>query len=403
MHADAVSYIDSIDALADREAAMLEQQAIEQQVTEPQAPRLTPVSLDGFMAHAPQIQRYVIAGLVPLRHVTLLSAHGGSGKSQLAIEWCAHVACGHPWAGRTVRGPAKAVFVSLEDEASLVLDRLRRIVDEYSLDEGMVGRNVRIFDGTGTDGAMVVEVAGRRLVPTAIMAEVEAASVGAALVVIDNASDAFAGDEINRRQVRAFVSHLATIARDADAGMLLLAHIDKMAAKYGAAGNSYSGSTAWHNSARSRLALVDTNGFLELLQEKLNLGKLSDPIPLKFTDAGVIVPGRANPEQVSADADARSKADTEAVLGLLEIAEKAGITVPTATSGPVTAWHALDPLPEFPGHFRTKDGRRQFFASIVRLARSGAIVKATYKTAARHIRDRWELAHDWRKTHPEAP
>lgn len=381
------TYSASIDEVAEREAAMLEQ-------AEVPAPCLVTVDLTGFMEQAPRLARYAIAGLVPLRHVTLLSAHGGSGKSILAETWCAHAACGQPWAGRTVRGPAKSIFVSLEDETSLVVDRLRRIVQQYGLDEGMVSRNVRILDGTATDGSMVIETTGRRLMPTAIMAEVEAAAENAALVVIDNASDAFAGDEINRRQVRAFVSHLAAIARDADCGMVLVAHIDKMSAKMGGNGNTYSGSTAWHNSSRSRLVMVESDGFLELRQEKHNLGRLADPIPLKFTDAGVLVPGRANPEQVQADAAARTQVDADAVLDVLAIASRARITVPTATSGPATAWHALDPLPEFPAHFRNKDGRRQFAAAMVQLSRAGVIVKTSYRTPARHIRERWELAQN---------
>lgn len=396
MHAEAQTYSASIDDLAMREAERWERRHGEPPLAEVKAeapPRLQRVALDGLMERPTALPRYAIGGLAPLRHVTLLSAHGGMGKSSLGLLWCAHVACGQPWAGLTVRGPAIAVFVSLEDEAPLVLERLKRIVDEYQLDAGMVTRNVRVFDGTGGDGALVIEtVSGRRLTPTAAMAELEEAATGAALVVIDNASDGYDGEENNRRQVRGFVRHLAQIARDTDCALVLLAHIDKDAAKHGGSGNSYSGSTAWHNSARSRLALIERDGFLELRQEKLNLGKRSDPIALTFTDSGVLIPGHPDPSADDAGGNELAESDALAVLLALEVAEAAGILVPTATGGPATAWHALEPLPELGKEFRTKDGRRRLTAALVKLSRDGRIVRTSFKASGRHIRERWQLA-----------
>ena len=73
---------------------------------------------------------------------------------------------------------------------------------------------------------------------------------------------------------------LAAIARHHDAALVLLAHIDKNAAKDGARGNSYSGSTAWHNSARSRLALMEQDGHIQLLHEKANLSKKAPPLEM---------------------------------------------------------------------------------------------------------------------------
>lgn len=384
MHDD--GYISSIDDLAEREASRTAEDSQLRNVAQ-----LQTVILEGFMEHLPRIPRYAVAGLVPLRHVTLLSAHGGSGKSILALAWCAHVACGQVWAGRTMRGPAKAVFVSLEDEAGLVVDRLRRIVDQCNLNEGMVSRNVRILDGTATDGAMVFETAGRKLIPTAIMGEVEAASVDAALVIIDNASDAFAGDEINRRQVRSFVSHLAAIARESDCGMVLIAHVDKMSAKHGGNGNTYSGSTAWHNSARSRLALVDSDGLIELRQEKHNLGKLADPIALKFTDAGVIIPCARTDASSSVNDEQRNAMDCDKVFKTLQAAGEAGVAVPANTSGPATGWHALQLLPELPAEYRTKEGKARVHAALVRLCRETRIIRESYVGSNRNTRERYVL------------
>ena len=123
----------------------------------------------------------------------------------------------------------------------------------------------------------VAESGVRKLVATGNMQTLGELVGSATLIVIDNASDAFDANENDRRQVRAFIRMLAQIARKNDAGFLLLAHIDKDAAKNGARNNSYSGSTGWHNGPRSRLALVEDHGKIELKQEKLNIGKMAPP------------------------------------------------------------------------------------------------------------------------------
>jgi RecA-family ATPase len=190
----------------------------------------------------------------------------------------------------------------LEDEAATVRYRLRRIIEVYSLPPEHVIDALTVFDGSGCDAAMATETMQegvRRLEPTVGMDRVAAAVKGAGLIVVDNASDAYAGNENERRQVRAFIRLLTGIARENDAGMLLLAHIDKSAAKYGANGNSYSGSTAWHNSVRSRLALLSEDGRITLTHEKAQFSQSADSVPMAFTDHGVLVPqdardGRGN-------------------------------------------------------------------------------------------------------------
>lgn len=333
---------------------------------------------------------WAVEGLIPDGHVTLLGGHGGSGKSLLAATIAAHVAAGQAWAGLPVRqGPV--VKFSLEDPAALVMFRLRRIVEFHGLDPRAVARGITVLDGTEGDAALVREVAEdgvRRLVPTAALGEIESAARGAALIVVDNASDAFDGAENDRRQVRAFVRWLARIARDVNAGLLLLAHVDKAAARLGSNGESYSGSTAWHNSARSRLALIEAAGRLELHHEKCNLGPKLDPIPLAW-EGGVLVASRADPAaRLAADAN-RTAADAVAVLEALEAAEVARVTIPTARSGPVTTWHALATLPAFPDDLRDRADRLRFWAALDHLAATGRIVRESFRDNRRHERERW--------------
>src|SRR5690606_6765955 len=137
-----------------------------------------------------------------------------------------------------------------------------------------------------------------------------------------------------------------------DAGLILLAHVDKLAARNGSSGNSYSGSTAWHNSARSRLALVDLDGTIECRQEKANFGKPADPIRLHWNEHGVLMPAG------SAGAFAQARDDAEAVLGALRAAWAAGVDVGAARQGPATTQSLLATFDELPNHLRGASGRK---------------------------------------------
>ncbi|MGY0503817.1 AAA family ATPase [Luteimonas sp. e5] len=355
-------------------------------------PLLVDVPLAGLMQAPPEPPQYVVEPTVPRSVVTLLGGHGGAGKSMFALTLAAHVACGLDVYGWKV-SQGRVLFVSLEDAGPMVRHRLRKIVQAHGLNADAVADGLRVVDGTEADAALMTEVNefGRKwLAATPAMLEVEAAAAGADLVIIDNASDAFDGNENERRAVRQFVRRLAQTAKRNNAGLILLAHINKAAALTGAAGNSYSGSTAWHNSARSRLAMIpDAGDTVEVLHEKHQHGKTADPVLLAWTPQGVLEPfqriGPADVEQAAEDADT--------VLGLLEIAIQAGLTVPTAVSGSHTAWHVLESLGEFPDYLRKAEGKRRTKAALVRLSRERRITRETYRSTHRKQHERWALAH----------
>ena len=130
------------------------------------------------------------------------------------------------------------------------------------------------------------------------------AKLNIGLVIIDNASDAYDDDEIKRARVRAFVRSLRRhIARPGRA-VLLLAHINKASAIGGrnSGTEDYSGSTAWHNSARSRLSLIpDPNGTLAIEHLKANLGAKAEPVQMEWREGVPVVAlfyGRATAEGV---------------------------------------------------------------------------------------------------------
>lgn len=366
-------------------------------------PALQPVPLDDVLDAVPEVVRHAVDPWYPKRHVTLFGGHGGMGKSMLALTIAAHVAAGVPFAGLPVE-QSRVLFVSLEDEASIVRLRLRQILEHYNLNARSVLANLVLLDGTSADAAMIQEGAGygERPTLTRVYGEVQQAAKGCELVFIDNASDAFDANENARRDVRFFIRALAAMARANDAAVVLLAHIDKAASRgNGGTGQDYSGSTAWHNSTRSRIALKsDPNHHddginpvpLIVEHQKANLGKKAEPVRLEFIGRGVLVPldggsgaGGVPPEIF----------DQSEMMRLLEAAIKDGIRVPgNFRPGNGSATQVLETLQEYPSVFRGKQGKKRANAALMALQRAKRIEVETFQDDNRNSKTRVVLTQN---------
>ena len=355
-----------------------------------EGPPLTIVPMHDIATVTPIPTRFVLDLLLPRDEVTLLAGHGDTGKTLLALAIACHVACGKDFAGLPVIG-GRVLFVSLEDSGDLIKLRIRRIAAEFGLDLAAIANRLTVMDATQTDDtALAYEIAQagiRRLLFSTVFDQIEAAAAGYDLIVIDNASDAFDANEIERRMVRRFVRVLKRkIAIANHAAVLLLAHIDKHAARHGASGETYSGSTAWHNSVRSRLALVQRDASLELIHEKHNLSKgLEHPIMLQRSELGVLVP------LSSGETAARSRADIDAVLTAITAAQRLGANVPTAVVGAKTITAFLATRPEIPEDLA--DDRKRMRSALNALEREGLIWTETYRDdQQRKQRERYRCA-----------
>jgi hypothetical protein len=326
---------------------------------------------------------FIINPLIPRGHLTLFGGHGGSGKTTLGLVIAAHVACGRSWAGLNVAS-GRVLFMSYEDNEALTKWRLKNIATHYVLNLETIARNMAVYDATEA-APIEFEVSDKGVKRTVLTTDGERVLALVQegrfdLVIIDNASDAFDGDENSRRQVRGFVRRLSNAVRPHNGAVVLMAHIDKSAARYGSVGNSYSGSTGWHNSARSRLALVDD----ELHQEKLNVGK-KHPVPIPLTWVrSVPVPSSA-PEAVAEQAK-RDDADDAAILACFAAASEAGDNIPASETGQNTYVIALRKYPECADGLRNNKDRLK--AGVTRLLRAGQIRRETYKTHDRKDKQR---------------
>ncbi|MBU2783515.1 AAA family ATPase [Acidithiobacillus caldus] len=362
------------------------------------------VSISDLLTNPEPPQRYVWNGRIPRKHCTILGAHGGVGKSVLSLQLAVSVACGLPFLGQETE-QGKVLVWSGEDGVSTLRQRLAKIVTFYGIEPESLAENMEALDAT-FDPTLFREISNggiREGVPTAAIDYLrEKLSDQHALLVVDNASDCFDGDENSRRQVRAFIRSLAKLANEFDLASLLLVHINKQAAEGGSRQN-YSGSTSWHNSSRSRLAMVKepkTNTVI-LSHEKNNNSVEAPPLKLVFNSAGLLV------------LDEQEAPDPEEGLGGFVLPEvvvmqiladfnKRGEKISPEQSARNNAWRMLSSEPGFPK--KRYSNAASLFVAMRQLERDGLIQRSEYINAHRKAYLEWVLtAKGWTAIGEVAP
>lgn len=337
--------------------------------------------------------RFVIDPVVPRGAVTLLSGHGNVGKSYLAAAIAAHVACGRQWGPFAVT-LGKVLLVTLEDEGWCLRYRLAHIVNECGLDAQLLDRNLHVLDGVSMDASLADEIGGSRmlaLAETKAFHQLARASERRDLVIVDNASDAFNADPNSNRLVRQFVRRmLGAVARSHSLAVLLVTHIDKEAARYGARQQSYLGSVAWHNSARSRIALVEEGSELTLVHEKHNYSARHAPVRIIRTSVGVPMLDGGAEDNSSAFAS-QIAADADAILLTIAAATAAGVTVHASESGAYAAHKTLADFPQLPLALRARSGRHRFWQAIRKCQTDDLVWTEEFVTGHRNRRARLVL------------
>ena len=348
-------------------------------------PLLTPVDVAGVLTHPSPPPRFVWDGYCPRGVVTLLGAHGGTGKSTIALMLAVAVATGRELFG-IATDAAPVVFASFEDGAHIVRHRLAHVCQCWGINPAELA-GLHIVDGTANPELFASDGRGPGDVTPAygeLLALVK--QTGAGLVIVDNASDAYGGDEIQRRQVRAFMRALAVIAREGDAAVMLLAHVDKGTSRRDRSDTEgYSGSTAWHNSARSRIFMSrDDSGLLMLAHQKSNLAKLREPLTLEWPAGGLPDAAQALSPAVQGISD---RVDTKSLLKLIAEFSERGEHVTTATTSRTHAAKLLCNEPGYPKGRTTTD----VFDLLRKAERAGHIERTTYQGADRKPREAWRV------------
>lgn len=244
-------------------------------------------------------RQWYIDGIVPARNVTLLSGDGGTGKSLLALQIATAGALGIGTLDLKPR-PGRTLVLAAEDEWDEVHRRLFDICAANHADLSDLRGMMRVLPLAGHDAELARPDRNKVMQPTERMQWLvdNLVAFRPALVVLDTSADLFGGDEINRNQVRWFVSTLRGLAMELDTAMLLLSHPSVQGMQ---TGTGLSGSTAWNNSVRSRLYLTadrDDEDMRALKGMKANYGRKGDELRMRWQD-GVFVLDDGKPSEAA--------------------------------------------------------------------------------------------------------
>lgn len=208
----------------------------------------------------------VIDGLVADEDVTLLGGHGGVGKSFLALQMACATALGERILARDTR-KCRVLYYSAEDGRKRLTRRLRSVAESFDYDLPALLRNLKVLDASELEplyGESVEQGEGRRPAFTKMLGarvdftnlQMMVEAFDPQLVIIDGASDTFDGNEIARREVRAFIKLLRRVHPHRKIAVLLMVHIDRSSARgHTSNDDGYAGSGQWHNSCRRRMFL----------------------------------------------------------------------------------------------------------------------------------------------------
>jgi hypothetical protein len=233
----------------------------------PEAPPVAPREVEPLICidpttwagRLPRPREWVVDGWMPKGEVTLLYGDGGVGKSLLAMQFATCAAAGRPWLGQTTR-PSRVMGFFCEDGEDELFRRQADINKALGVEFTELA-NLRLISRKHFDNTFALwdrQTGALKLQPVWHQLVHAAKAFRADVLIVDTIADVFAGSEIDRAQVSAFVkSCLGRMAQEIGGSVLALGH-PSLSGK--SSGSGTSGSTAWSNAARSRLYLKHPKG-----------------------------------------------------------------------------------------------------------------------------------------------
>lgn len=213
------------------------------------APRL-PLDWPDLATKVPPERRWAIKGWLGFGHITLLVGSGGIGKTLLSQQMASCLALGNPFISE-VPEPLNCLMWACEDDHDELWRRQVQIAKWCNAGLEVFAERLVIVPRHGLENALVTTEFGKLLYsPLIAELETQAADLKSDVVILDNVAQLYGASENDRHAVTAFLNALSGAL--SGRAVMLLAHPSR------AAGSEFSGSSAWENTARTRLYLGST-------------------------------------------------------------------------------------------------------------------------------------------------
>jgi hypothetical protein len=323
-------------------------------------PGADPIALDwAALPDEPPELEWLIPGWLPAGVVTLFSAHGGSGKSYLSLYVAICLATGRdPFRSGELIPRRRVVVYSAEDSRKVMEARIIHYLRMLGTSRDNLDGWLLVLDATASNNVLFAgdhKLGGRETDRFGWLKQTVDDFSGE-LLIFDNASDAFDANESDRAKVRQFMTMLPRVAKT----VLLLAHVDAVSSMADASeAKGYSGSTAWHNSARSRwfMARDKDTGDVVLRQPKVNYAAAGSEVVIRWSPEyrvfAVVSVHEGTPQVI----DYRP-----VLLGLLGSVIEGGETVSPASNSPNSVYNRIKHLSGFPSRLKSGDVSREVAA-----------------------------------------
>jgi RecA-family ATPase len=317
-------------------------------------------------------REWAVPDRIPLRQVTLFSGEGAIGKSILELMLCAAHVTGKDWLG-SLPEPGGAFYIGCEDDEAELRIRLSAIVEHYgtTFDE-LKANGFRFKSLAGEDAILGAPDRTGTIKPTPLFDQLleQAGDLKPKHIGIDTSADVFAGNEIDRTQVRQFIGLLRRLAIAANGSVVLLSHPSLTGIN---SGTGISGSTAWHNSVRARMYMTGPkieageqldSDLRELQFKKSNYGRVGDSVVLRW-QRGLFLPEQG---MSNIDKAAREVMVEEAFISIAKKLEGRGEVLSAAPTSHSNGPLVISKQPEAKGIRRA-----EFVTALDRLLERGRV------------------------------
>lgn len=258
------------------------------------------------------VRQWIIENWIPRLKTTLVFGDGGTGKTLLMIMLSVACAMGINFLGKKVAQGRVYAFLGENDDQDTHIT-LNDVCNHYGIQFADLKGKVRFASRASFDNVLMHFGNGEGEHTELFEALVQdVVSFDADLIIIETAADLFGGNENIRSEVRQFITRCCEhLAIAANAAVVLCAHPSMSGIK---SGDGSSGSTAWNNSARSRLYLhrvIDDKGYevdpnrRVLSRKKSNFAQLGASIDMYWENGVFVSDVDAEKRQATSKLDTR--------------------------------------------------------------------------------------------------